>query len=472
MENVRTIRQGAAQGPQPANRQLTLARIIRENSVLVAIVLLASVIRAFAVEAKPYEWDLFMFRDWTVIIHDQGIGAVLHAPMQDYIGYHFVLWLIGHVYTAFAGPDWAREYLLLHVLKIPGAVADVGVLVLVYFVARTFFLRNPSLIPARLVRLTQRLPGFGRAPATDVALVACAIYAFNPGVTYAASYWGQLDSVPTFFMLAALAVMLDRRYALAWALLAVGFFLKPQAVIIVPLLGLISLKQIGFWPSVRAGLAGASVLIPCYAYFVAIGEIDTVYRIYQGIFLDTTTKISTSAWNLWWPFRLESLPDPNAPFLSLGPLGVTYTLASQALTVLSGLLALAYTWRSRSPAAPFIAACFLAFSFFMLPMKIHERYLFPFFAFGAPLVLQNRRLALLYAVLTVTYTTNLMGVYHTLWTEFFRHDTTAIVCSYVNIVCYVFFAAYLFKDTLGDWLRQERRVADTERGGIAPASSS
>jgi Gpi18-like mannosyltransferase len=327
-------------------------------------------------------------------------------------------------------------------------------------------------MPTGLVRVTRRLPGFGRRPATDLAIVASAIYAFNPGVIYAASYWGQLDSVPTFFMLAALALMLDRRYALAWALLAVGFFLKPQAVIIVPLLGLMSLKEIGFWPSLRAGLLGSSVLIPCYAYFMAIGEIETVYGLYRDIFLDTTTKISTSAWNLWWPFRLESLPDPNAPFLSLGPLGVTYTLASQALTVLSGLLALAYAWRSRSPAAPFIAACFLAYSFFMLPMKIHERYLFPFFAFAAPVALLNRRFALLYVVLTVTYTTNLMGVYHTLWTEFFRHDTTAIVCSYVNIVCYVFFAAYLFKETLGDWLREERAVTETERGGIAPASTS
>ena len=78
-------------------------------------------------EAKGYEYDMFMFREWAVVTHDQGLGAVLHARDQDYIGYHYILWLVAELYAPIAGNGWQDDYLFLHVLKVPGTIADLGV---------------------------------------------------------------------------------------------------------------------------------------------------------------------------------------------------------------------------------------------------------------------------------------------------------------------------------------------------------
>jgi hypothetical protein len=432
------------------------------------------VIRAVCVEAKGYEFDMFMFRDWAVIIHDRGLGAVLHAPDQDYIGYHYVLWLVVHLYAPIAGEGWRDDYLFLHILKIPGTIADLGVVALIYVITTNFFRSHPEMIPTALTKITAKLPGFGREAAVDMGLLACALYAFNPGVIYATSYWGQLDSFPTFFMLAALAAITSKRVSLAWALLAVGFVLKPQAVVLFPLLGVMTLREWGLRGVMKGGVSTLLVMIAGYAYFAAIGELDTVFRIYRGIFTDDTIKVSTSAWNFWWPSRVFEDPHPADTLLGVGGLDLSYALISQALTGLSGLLMLAYAWRAKSPLHAYVAASFLAFSFFMLPMKIHERYLFPFFALMAPLAVQNRGAFLLYLALTCTFAANLFGVYQVFYGDFFKQRDVALVSTAVNATCYVLFAGALIRQlNLPGGLRDLgffRSRAQEEEAGILPAS--
>lgn len=436
---------GRSDGASPS-ASLRLRAVIRRHAAFLALLAVAAIIRAACVEAKGYEYDLFMFRDWAVIIHDQGLPAVLHAPEQDYIGYHYILGLVAAAYALVAGSGWRDDYTFLHVLKIPGTIADLGVIVLLYVMAARFFRRLPERVPLRLTALTAKLPGFGREPALDLAVLAAALYALNPGIIYASSYWGQLDAFPTFFMLASLAAVLERRLALAWALLAIGFVLKPQAVILFPLLGVLTLRGWGVRGVIPAAASTALVMVAGYGYFVLAGEGATVLRIYHAIFTDETVKISTSAWNIWWPARALGNPHPQEPLFGLGSLHLSYSLLSQVLTGLAGLLSLAYAYRSRSPFHAFIAASFLAFSFFMLPMKIHERYLFPLFALLAVVAIQDRRAFLVYVALTLTFAANLFGVFQVFHGEFFKQRDVALICSVVNSVCYVLFAAALLRD--------------------------
>jgi hypothetical protein len=205
-----------------------------------------------------------------------------------------------------------------------------------------------------------------------------------------------------------------------------------------------------------------------------IGELDTVIRIYRGIFTDDTIKVSTSAWNFWWPSRVFENPLPGDTLVGIGRLEVSYTLASQVLTGLSGVLMLTYAWRAKSPMYAYVAAAFLAFSFFMLPMKIHERYLFPFFALMAPLAVQNRRAFLVYVALTCTFAANLFGVYQVFYGEFFKQRDVALVCTAVNATVYVFYALSMVQALGWPPRMRESRTAATQRkeAGIAPASSS
>nr|ART39150.1 H138 [uncultured bacterium] len=473
MENAKTFGSNRTLATSSAARRgLQIRALLQSHAGFWVILAVAALIRAVCVQAKGYEFDMFMFRDWAVLAHDQGFGAVLHAPDQDYIGYHYVLWLVTALYAPIAGEGWQDDYLLLHVLKIPGTIADLGVIALLYLTTANIFRRHPDLIPQSVTSFTPRMPGFGREAAIDLALLASLLYALNPGVIYATSYWGQLDSVPTFFMLASLAAISARRVPLAWALLAIGFVLKPQAVILYPLLGIMTLRGWGIRGLIQASLATAAVMAVGYVYFVLIGEMDTVLTIYRGIFTDESTKVSTSAWNLWWPSRVFEDPNPSDAIFSVGGLQLSYTAASQLLTGMSGLLALAYAWRAKSPLHAYVAASFLAFSFFMLPMKIHERYLFPILAMMAPLAVQNRGAFLMYLAVTLTFAANLFGVYQVFYGDFFKQREVALICTTVNISCFVLFAGALIRQ-LGLWdsLRGYGVVrAKKKEAGVTPAS--
>ena len=73
------------------------------------------------------------------------------------------------------------------------------------------------------------------------ANVAAALFVFNPASIYVSAYWGQVDSVPAGFVLAALALLLYRRSAAAqarafviaaWLSIAYAILIKPPAVMI------------------------------------------------------------------------------------------------------------------------------------------------------------------------------------------------------------------------------------------------
>jgi len=90
----------------------------------------------------------------------------------------------------------------------------------------------------------------------------------------------------------------------------------------------------------------------------------------------------------------------------------------------------------------------------------------------APLAVQRRGFFLLYVAITLTFAANLFGVYQVFFGEFFKQQNVSLVCTTVNIVCYVGLAISMLRD-LGLPSRFGRpRPVQTQKkeAGIAPAS--
>ena len=64
------------------------------------------------------------------------------------------------------------------------------------------------------------------------ALLATALYAFNPAVIYNAAVWGQYDAIYTFFLILSLMLALKSRPKLAAAAFALGLLTKPQGIVL------------------------------------------------------------------------------------------------------------------------------------------------------------------------------------------------------------------------------------------------
>jgi hypothetical protein len=265
-------------------------------------------------------------------------------------------------------------------------------------------------------------------------------------------------------------------------LLAAGFLVKPQPVMLVPLIAWVTYRRYGRLALLRAILAGAAVLVAGLAFFALHGELRTVIHIYRRLF-ESGEQISVSAWNGWWVvYRYRAHTYPQDVLLALGPLVLTIQRVSQL--ALLGIVVLMTGCLGRIPrdVDVLLVAALLAFSFFMLPMKMHERYLFPLFAFLAPAVIFDRRARPLYAALSVIFVLNLYALFpfppvpRPTSSVHFIDAPADVIFSAVNVLLFAVFIATMAWDRLshvgfGQRLLR-RRVDRTADSSLLPEERS
>ena len=77
------------------------------------------------------------------------------------------------------------------------------------------------------------------------ALLATALYTFNPAVIYNTAIWGQYDAIYTFFLILSLMLALKSKPKLAAAAFALGLLTKPQGIVLAPLVAFLIYKKNG-----------------------------------------------------------------------------------------------------------------------------------------------------------------------------------------------------------------------------------
>jgi len=93
--------------------------------------------------------------------------------------------------------------------------------------------------------------------------------------------------------------------------------------------------------------------------------------------------------------------DGGAGFLVFGVPAIV--IGSALLLGVIGFLA-AMIWRRDDRRTLLVALTVMAIAFFVLPTRVHERYLFPFFALSAVLLAVSPRWAAVYLVLAIANT--------------------------------------------------------------------
>jgi 4-amino-4-deoxy-L-arabinose transferase-like glycosyltransferase len=108
---------------------------------------------------------------------------------------------------------------------------------------------------------------------------------------------------------------------------------------------------------------------------------------------------------------IRDVADPLFPDqLPLTVLGLPALLVGTLLIIGAILLFAAAIWRRDDRRSLLITLTVMAIAFFVLPTRVHERYLYPFFALGAVVVALSPRWSVVYGALAVANTANLYGV--------------------------------------------------------------
>ena len=394
-----------------------------------------------------FRTDVISFQAWAGRLASEGPGTLYQSGFIDYTpGYMYVLWLVGIVGRAIGG--------IGDLIKLPPILADAAIGYLAWSMTRELGARQ------------------------GVALLAALFFILNPISWFDSSIWGQVDSFGVVFMLLALRELWRDRPERAAILTVIAAVIKPQLGILVPLVAVITIRR-ALWPSggygddappdaveprpgalgrflvwerdtgrplriVTTALAGLVVAVvlcapfnlsivepTAQAPFVKSGLLQQIGRAAAGY-----PYVTVNAYNPWalvpgdtgltlakhglWMCDMAGI-GPNLSGGDRCSSGTAYIGPIPAIAVGTALLlaaiAVVLVFAARHPERRtlLVALAVLALAFFVIPTRVHERYLFPLYAVGAILAAVSVRWRVAYVLLSAATFANMYVVITTIY---------------------------------------------------------
>jgi dolichyl-phosphate-mannose-protein mannosyltransferase len=351
----------------------------RRNGAALAVAIVAGIaVRLYWLPNAGYKADIAEFVDAVQRISHVGLGHAYDEHMSFGPVMAYVWGLLSAIEPAFrAGLD-AQDAGIRVLVKLPAAIADLGLAALL-----VYFFRDR---PAR-------------------AVGAAAIVLLNPAIWIDSAWWGQYESVFTLSILAAFILAADRREVAAAVLLGVALMTKPQALPLLLPFAAWFLATGGWWTLVRVISAGGLTILVLWLPFIpALGPAHYL----DSLLYYSNEKfgyLSFGAWNAWWLYG-ETVLGGVAPdtIAVLGPIPAKYV--AYAGTGLLALLVGWAIWRVRTVRALAVGLAATSLISFCFLTEMHERYSYAAIVFLLLLLPDRRALALEVAV-SVVFVINL-----------------------------------------------------------------
>ncbi len=396
--------------------------------IVLALGLALRLILAYLLPGSGFGGDLASFRFWASWLGQHGpTGFYAQEFFHDYTpGYLYVLWLVGAVGGALGG--------IGDLIKVPPILADLAIGYLVWSMVR-------------------ELGGRDR-----LALLGAAVVMVNPIFWFDSVVWGQVDSVGVVFLLLGLRSLWRDRPERAAIFTVLAAIVKPQLGILVPLVAVVTIRR-ALWPADgRNGQSGAgweartghpsrilttaaagflTAVVLCVPFGLTVLDLTATPPFFRSGLIDQIVLagggypyLTVNAYNVWAlvPSDLGASLAGSGQWvcdvvLTAGRCGAGVAVFGlvPAIVVGAGLLLVAIggvLWvAARRPdrLTLIVALAVVAFAFFALPTRVHERYGFPFFAIGAILFAVSVRWRVAYVGLSIATFANMYVVLTTLY---------------------------------------------------------
>ncbi len=388
--------------------------------ILLALGLAFRVIIAYLLPGSGYANDIGAFQYWASNLASEGLhGFYGRDFFHDYTpGYLYVLWLVGTLGQTLGGVG--------DLIKVPPILADLGLAYLVW-------------------SMTVELGGNRRS-----ARVAALIVVVNPITWFDSVVWGQVDSFGVVFLLLGLRELWRDRPERAAVLTVIGALIKPQLGILIPIVAAVTIRR-ALWPDggfgteaapairrsttawevrtrgwvriVSTGVAGlATALALAWPFGLSFpGLVEQIFKTAGGY-----PYLSVNAWNPWALVTFDGsgiatnsawVCDMITPAcgraFSIGALPAV--LVGSALVLAVFLVTTVLVARRPDRRTMLVGLAVLAIAFFVVPTRVHERYLFPLVALGAILAAVSWRWRIAYVLSGLATLANMYFVLITLY---------------------------------------------------------
>lgn len=339
------------------------------------------IIRLFLAILPGFKIDTDAWFAWSLRLLEVGLPSFYTPDVwTNYTpGFLYILYIWGIFREIF--PLSAEGFYYL--LKIPAILADLTLGYLIY----------------------QKLR---ESSSKQIATAACAFFIFNPVSLFNSAVWGQIDSFLTLFIYISIDRFSEKKYILAAFFWGLAFLIKPQAISVLPVFGIyFAQKLIKNYRSLNSpllmlGTSIVTILVFSLPFFLT----DPIFGIFKLVaqMAQDYPGNSMFAYNLWGIFGFW-IPDNTI-------LGII-SYRNWSLIFLIAFWAILFMLHLKRRLLILALTILALMSFYFLPTRVHERYLFPAFPFLILFALQikSRLLILLTFILSFIHFINLYYVY-------------------------------------------------------------
>lgn len=233
------------------------------------------------------------------------------------------------------------------------------------------------------------------------------IYTLSPVTIFDGSVWGQIDGLLTLFMFGAVYALIEKKNCyLSAGLLGIAFLLKPQALAIIPIILMITWVRFGFKKLIAYVAILTSVIVagfyPFYPLDPIVGLFELIHK--MGVSYSYTSLFAFNVWSFVGMWQADSVKFLGISYFSWGTIMMVVAYVMLVIKFRDHLLS------NKEVYLMFAIACFI---FFLFPTRVHERYLFPMFAFLVTYAgsKQSKPILIITTLSIVAYTINLYYPY-------------------------------------------------------------
>ncbi|HMB45261.1 MAG TPA: hypothetical protein VKL21_05520 [Candidatus Methanoperedens sp.] len=351
---------------------------IRRNQYLaIALALFASfIIRIYLSQIEGYGYDIWTFKTWSRWVYYTGFAHFYNSIRSDYPPFYiYFLWAIGTFYKSFLSFSFDIDSpVFTFLIKMPAMIADIFTAFLIFLIIR-------------------------RYGSFRLAFLSMISYSFNPAIIYDSAIWGQVDSVYTLFFMLALMLFVSDKPMHSGVCLALAILTKPQSLVLLPLFALFVIRKHSIFTSAKVAAVSCAAFVVVALPFYLDTSIFDLFRLYSSSYIQYPYT-SLNAFNIW-AFTGMFQPDETKFLL------MTYRMWGYLLFGMIFIYVVYFTLKNKDDMSIYISSAILFFAFFMFFTRMHERYLFPFFAPLAVAMTMDRRLCYVYVLATITFLFNL-----------------------------------------------------------------
>ncbi|MBI3103662.1 hypothetical protein HYZ05_01855 [Candidatus Daviesbacteria bacterium] len=359
-------------------------KTLRDRLLILSLVLLA--VRLTISQLPSFEFDESAYRFWTQRLVENGLSRFYSNDVftNNPLGIFYFFWLIG----------WVKEIIFPQInylssnfdffLKIPANIADILSGVIIYLLIRK--------------QVTQKW-----------ALLGILAYVLNPAIFFNSSIWGQYDGLSTLFLLlATYAILIKKMPELSTCFMAVAWIIKPQAIAFIPVLALTIFTHSKPFRYLTSVISFFIISILLYFPFFPQNPIFGLFYVNtnSASLFNCTTCFAFNFWQLFGNWKNDLGTFLNIPFIVWG---IILYAASLMIILLRKPLFIKF-----QPPDFYLTSTISILAFFTFLTRMHERYLFPVFAFLliAALIKNSVKLKIIYLILSIIHFVNLWYVYY------------------------------------------------------------